>query len=283
MTEENKQKIIELFNLGVTQTKIAETLGISRATVSRFLSEQKNNTAKVDFMIGQNYGRLTVLSLDKSPHKRAGKFYLCKCECGKETIVLGSSLRSGHTRSCGCLQREIVANTGHKNVKDLSGQRFGKLTVLKLKGFTDTNKAIWYCKCDCGREIEVRACNLISGNTQSCGCIQSVNEANIQNILTQHRVNFQTQYTFSDLYGDSKPLRFDFAIFNKDKTLNCLIEYQGSQHWDLNNPWHTEQLEIYDDKKKQYCKEHNITLYYLTKIDNITEEIKKIINSLEGD
>lgn len=283
MTEENKQKIIELSNLGVTQIKIAEALGISRATVSRFLNGQKNNIIKVDPMIGQNYGRLTVLSLDNSPHKQAGKFYLCKCECGKETIVLGSSLRSGHTKSCGCLQREIAANTGHKNVKDLSGQRFGKLTVLKLNGFTKTNKAIWYCKCDCGREIEVRACNLISGNTQSCGCIQSVNEANIQNILTQYKVNFQTQYTFPDLYGDSKPLRFDFAIFNKDKTLNCLIEYQGSQHWDLNNPWHTEQLEIYDDKKKQYCKEHNITLYCLTKMDNIIEEIKKIINSLEGD
>ena len=281
MTEENKQKIIELYKLGVTQTKIAETLEISRATVSRFLNEQKNNTTKVDSMIGQIYGRLTVLSLDKSPHKRAGKFYLCKCECGKETIVLGSSLRSGHTRSCGCLQREIIANTGHKNMKDLSGQHFGKLTVLKLSGFTNTNKAIWYCKCDCGREIEVRACNLISGNTQSCGCIQSINEANIQNILTQYKVNFQTQYSFPDLYGDSKPLRFDFAIFNKDKTLNCLIEYQGSQHWDLNNPWHTEQLEIYDDKKKQYCKEHNITLYYLTKMDNIIEEIKKVINEFE--
>lgn len=281
MTEENKQKIIELYKLGVTQTAIAKMVGLSRATISRFLNEQNKNIQKVDPMLGQRFGRLVVLSLDKSIHSKPGKYYLCECDCGTKKVILGSSLRSGHTKSCGCLQRESAANTGHKNVKNLIGQRFGKLVVLNLTGFSETNKAIWHCRCDCGRETNVRACNLISGNTSSCGCLQSVNEANIQNILTQYRVNFQTQYTFPDLYGDSKPLRFDFAIFNKDKTLNCLIEYQGSQHWDLDNPWHTEQLEIYDDKKKQYCKERNITLYCLTKMDNITEEIKKVINGLE--
>lgn len=281
MTEENKQKIIELYKLGVTQTAIAKTVGLSRATISRFLNEQNKNLQKIDPMLGQRFGRLIVLSLDKSTHSKPGKYYLCECDCGTKKIILGSSLRSGHTKSCGCLQRESVANIGHKNIKNLTGQRFGKLVVLNLTGFSETNKAIWHCRCDCGRETNVRACNLISGNTSSCGCLQSVNEANIQNILTQYKVNFQTQYTFPDLYGDSKPLRFDFAIFNKDKTLNCLIEYQGSQHWDLNNPWHTEQLEMYDDKKKQYCKEHNITLYCLTKMDNIVEEIKSIINGLE--
>lgn len=281
MTEENKQKIIELYKLGVTQTAIAKTVGLSRATISRFLNEQNKNIQKIDPMLGQRFGRLIVLSLDKSAHSKPGKYYLCECDCGTKKIILGSSLRSGHTKSCGCLQRESVANVGHKNVKNLTGQRFGKLVVLNLIGFSETNKAIWHCRCDCGRETDVRACNLISGNTSSCGCLQSVNEANIQNILTQYKVNFQTQYTFPDLYGDSKPLRFDFAIFNKDKILNCLIEYQGSQHWDLNNPWHTERLETYDDKKKKYCKEHNITLYCLTKMDNITEEIKKVINGLE--
>ena len=276
MTEENKQKVIELYKLGVTQTAIAKTIGVSRATISRFLNEQNKNIEKIDSMIGQRFGRLVVLSLDKSAHSKPGKYYLCECDCGTKKVILGSSLRSGHTKSCGCLQRESVANTGHKNVKNLIGQRFGKLVVLNLTGFSETNKAIWHCKCDCGRETDVRACNLISGNTSSCGCLQSVNEANIQSFLTQHKIKFQPQYVFSDLYGTSKPLRFDFAIFNSDGILSCLIEYQGSQHWDINNPWHTEQLEEYDSKKKQYCEQHNIPLFYLDKNSNIEEELERI-------
>jgi hypothetical protein len=56
---------------------------------------------------GKVFGRLTVLERH-SP--RGGKkiFWLCRCSCGKECIVMGSNLRAGFTRSCGCLFREQV-------------------------------------------------------------------------------------------------------------------------------------------------------------------------------
>jgi hypothetical protein len=53
------------------------------------------------------YGRLTVVGV---AFRRAKQLYwLCKCDCGKITKVLGSSLRRGNTKSCGCL--------GHENAK----------------------------------------------------------------------------------------------------------------------------------------------------------------------
>lgn len=57
--------------------------------------------------IGNTYGRLTVLSYD---HTRKGHIYWkCACECGCVTVVEAGSLRSGRTRSCGCLNVEKLS------------------------------------------------------------------------------------------------------------------------------------------------------------------------------
>lgn len=57
-------------------------------------------------MTGKKIGRLTVVSRTKSPNKQAA--WLCKCDCGNETIVLGWNLRSKGTISCGCFHREAL-------------------------------------------------------------------------------------------------------------------------------------------------------------------------------
>lgn len=55
------------------------------------------------------------------------------------------------------------------HVKDLTGQRFGRFTVI---GFAETRsgRAYWLCRCDCGNEKTVRGAHLMSGDTISCGC-----------------------------------------------------------------------------------------------------------------
>lgn len=58
-----------------------------------------------------------------------------------------------------------------KNVKDLTGQRFGRLTVIGLQP-TETRKTFWVCECDCGNMKVVRSDILQSGNTRSCGCLK---------------------------------------------------------------------------------------------------------------
>jgi hypothetical protein len=52
---------------------------------------------------------------------------------------------------------------------DLTGQKFGRLTVLSLTG--RKNKRLqWLCRCDCGKEKIIRSSSLTTGNTKSCGC-----------------------------------------------------------------------------------------------------------------
>jgi len=56
-------------------------------------------------MAGQVWGQLTVLSL--APKSNQVK-WLCRCSCGNEVTVAGTRLRSGHTKSCGCIHRPAI-------------------------------------------------------------------------------------------------------------------------------------------------------------------------------
>lgn len=58
-------------------------------------------------MVGQVFGRLTVKA--RAPNKGRYGAWFCVCECGAETRVITAALRSGNTRSCGCLAREMSA------------------------------------------------------------------------------------------------------------------------------------------------------------------------------
>lgn len=56
-------------------------------------------------------------------------------------------------------------------VKDLTGQRFGRLTVIS-RAENRNKKVYWRCRCDCGAEKIIRGCNLKYGDTKSCGCLK---------------------------------------------------------------------------------------------------------------
>lgn len=62
-------------------------------------------------------------------------------------------------------------------LRDLTGQRFGKFTVIKRvqDHITRSGKKMvqWLCRCDCGKLFITLSANIKSGNTQSCGCIAS--------------------------------------------------------------------------------------------------------------
>ena len=56
--------------------------------------------------------------------------------------------------------------------KDLTGQRFGRLTVLEFVPRTGTKQSYWKGKCDCGCLTIVNGNSLVAGNTKSCGCLK---------------------------------------------------------------------------------------------------------------
>jgi hypothetical protein len=61
---------------------------------------------KIRIMPGDLFGRLTVIERCKEKGANNNAKFLCKCECGNESIAYGNNLKRGHTKSCGCLGDE---------------------------------------------------------------------------------------------------------------------------------------------------------------------------------
>ncbi len=62
-------------------------------------------------------------------------------------------------------------------IKDLTGQRFGRLVVMYQNGFrykpSGQRTVLWHCKCDCGVEKDIPSSTLRNGRSRSCGCLNS--------------------------------------------------------------------------------------------------------------
>jgi hypothetical protein len=67
----------------------------------------------------------------------------------------------------------------HRNSKDLTGNKFGKLVALKRNGGRRNGHILWDCRCDCGAEKAVPGYALTNGNVKSCGCLRTENAASI--------------------------------------------------------------------------------------------------------
>ena len=138
-------------------------------------------------LTGKKFNKLTVM-YRVFPNTSSGNArWHCVCECGNECDVVGTSLKTGHTKSCGCNIKIHMSAIGKKqgfnNIENLDGQKFGKLTVIKRVYDSDSHKYKCFCKCECGGEVFVSADKLKSGHTTSCGCITSKGEELINNYL----------------------------------------------------------------------------------------------------
>lgn len=212
--------------------------------------------------IGNSYGYLTVI--ERAENTKDGRAqWLCKCKCGNQTIVLGKHLRSGNTKSCGCYQKEKTAKSNMSRANNLIGKKFGKLTVLKEGGFIKDNAGknhrIYECLCDCGNITYAQHQYLEFGDVVSCGCLRSKGEFQIEQLLKENNIKFQREFSFNDL-KDLNLLRFDFAIFDYNNNLYCLIEFQGEQHYNTSNGYYNETIIKHDKMKVDYCKKNNIKL-----------------------
>lgn len=238
-----------------------------------------------------------VTVIERAENKGAKPQWLCRCFCGKEFITRSDALKSGHTKSCGCLQKKKASENIIKQNKsltlDLTNQKFGRLTALYSLGIPKKGgtSILWQCKCDCGNHCQVAASKLKTYSTMSCGCLSSKGEAKIQSILEQNNIIFETQKQFDNCrVGNNIKARFDFYIPNE----NYLIEYDGNVHYYCNNQgWNNKEnlikVKNNDKIKNKWCKENNIpliripyTIYDIISLkDLLLKTSKYIVNVVE--
>lgn len=115
-------------------------------------------------LTGRQFGEIEVIKDTNERHKNGSHIWECKCSCGKVLYLPTSVLKN--QKSCGCKA---------KRLEDLSGKKFGRLTVISMNHDTKDKRVRWNCICDCGNKAVVRACNLKSGEVKSCGCLANAN------------------------------------------------------------------------------------------------------------
>lgn len=232
--------------------------------------EQTSKALKED-LVGQRFGRLMVIE-DTYKRKFGSVIWKCLCDCGKITEVMATNLKNGSTQSCGCLHHDIVSS--YMSI-DIAGQKFGKLTAICSTDQVKHGSVVWKCKCDCGNIAYVSVRDLRSGNNQSCGCMRSKGEQKIESIFQQYNIGYKREYVFSDFPNR----RFDFYL----PCCHACIEYDGSQHFDKNNPYYSEEGIKRDREKDKYCANHSIILIRIPYTDYPKVSMEYILKRVKGD
>ena len=148
-------------------------------------------------LTGQKFRRLTALEAT-SERRNKSIVWKCLCDCGNYVNVDASSLRCLRTQSYGCLKKESDRKP-KGNVINLTGQKFGHLTVIERDGSDNRGEAKWLCECDCElhSKISVSGGNLRTGHTQSCGCERrSHGEIKVAQLLQENNIQFEQEKVF---------------------------------------------------------------------------------------
>lgn len=174
-------------------------------------------------------------------------------------------------KSCGC--KKINLETGLlANIKDLTGKRFGMLTVDKISDKRVPHPSggyyiYWDCTCDCGNKKTVAGNQLVSEHVFTCGKHNlSKGEIKIKNILDNLNIEYIHQYTIDDCRNPKTNhlLFFDFYL----PLYEIIIEFDGEQHFHIptnkKSTFFTQEeidnVQYRDMIKTKYCEQNDYDL-----------------------
>lgn len=176
-------------------------------------------------LTGQRFGKLTVR--EKLPAVSDGKTrWLCDCDCGNSCVVLSYTLRKRNQQSCGC-----------GKIKDIVGQRFGHLVVMKrsekyvtISG--RTKKYLWECRCDCGEIVYRLSEKLQLG--KNCACKTCMEKAAALNMVENAGFIDGTQITklVSTKANINSKSGIRGVFFNRRSgKWRASLKFQGKDHY----------------------------------------------------
>lgn len=185
-----------------------------------------------------------------------------------------NTLTNGKSKSCGCIKFNNPLN-----LNDLTGKKFGRLTVIGRDIKRDENErklgkhsvAHWLCKCDCGNPklSSVVGYQLTSGHTQSCGCYASEQ-------IAKRNKKYSTKV---NKYIDNKDGTTSLIDDNKNM---CLID---TEDYDLLKGWYWRKQEKRGNIDKGYwltnVKNTDVYNKSILMIHQVVAEIKYGINEFK--
>ena len=261
---------------------------------------------RVEDLTGRDFGDLHVIERAKNVIAKDGTSYVmwhCLCKCGNTCTVRATSLKNGHTKSCGVCSRSR-SNMG-RGLIDITNQDFGFWHVLgQSRSVVQPNGrrvTLWTCQCRCGEIRELRAGTLKRGLSYSCGCHKldvlrekaksgfgiSKAEQIVNQYLKDNGFYYESQKTFVDLRGSlGYPLSYDFAVYNKDFSLAAFIECQGLQHYEPVDYFGGEKQFLVqkrnDGLKREYADKMAVPLFEIPYFVRGDEIVQLLDRDLQG-
>ena len=225
-------------------------------------------------LTGQRFGRLLVLERVEdyvSPKGLHLKRWKCKCDCGNIKNVGGNELKTGRTKSCGCLVAENNRNRNlnyhyqyaKEGINDLVSQYpnllkewdYEKNNVLGIfpnKFSYGSRKKVWWICPNCEYEYQQSIVLHFSLYKKSChhGCPKCNNLKKTS--FPEQAIYYYVKQIFPDAINSDKHLGMELDIYIS--SLNVAIEYDGQA-------WHNTDRKIKADlRKNQLCVDNNIEL-----------------------
>lgn len=150
-------------------------------------------------LTGKRFGHFLIIGMDIEKSKNS-PHWICQCDCGKQFTRVNHNIINGLTTHCGCIKRKRQSD--YKQLKDITGNRYGLLTVIKIdKDNLESNHPKWICQCDCGNIVSRYAFTLKNGQSISCGC---ANKGKNNNISISEGMRFGYFTIIKRFYNDNK-------------------------------------------------------------------------------
>lgn len=242
-------------------------------------------------LIGQKFGKLTVIALDEertkeSLDKRRRKestsnaiYWLCKCDCGNEKVVSGTSLKHGSTKTCGnCIIKENSIVTTNPEILEEWG--YDKNICSPYSITSGTHKKIWW-KCKNGHCYQTYVNNKINENIKCPYCsnkkvLTGYNDLNtVRPDLTMFLVNIKdgekvTEHsslridTQCPICGKQKNMTVSqFSRINIDRKYpcNCYSNSMSFPELYMNNVLTQLNIKFYTEKRFDWAKQYYYDFY----------------------
>jgi hypothetical protein len=113
----------------------------------------------------QTFGSLKAIKSTKQKYHRSTVWELECIKC--DSIIFKAPHMLSPESTCGKLECRIGTS-----IRDLTGCKFDKLTVLNFIDISKNRQVIWNCLCVCGNKRALKASRLVSGNATHCGCLR---------------------------------------------------------------------------------------------------------------
>ena len=208
----------------------------------------------LDSIIGKKFGHLTVIDFDKIKNGRT--YWWCECDCPDRTMksIARNNLVCGGTSSCG--------NPMYRRTEDLTGQVFGRLTVLyKDTARHNGHDTYWICECSCDNRtiVSVPRYRLLHGDTTSCGCYQR--EVAGETFRTHGLYNHPLYSVWTDMKYRCNNSNSHFYNRYGGRNIRICDEWENFENfynWAINNGYEPDLTIERKNNDSDYCPENCI-------------------------